>query len=285
MLTNILKLKKVPLINKNSINDVNIISFNNKQIINFINYYNYLKQALKLKNVYIDTISFSQLNKNITITITLYFNALRLLLLKKKVNFKNIKTNYSHFSKNYIIPKHFLKYNKLNSLTLNCININKQINIQKSLTLYAILKNSISSLLKKKRYLLIDFIRIITLLIENKISAKLFSLSIGQIFATLSKKSHNRFFLILKKIFKTIILDNKIPKSMSKIEGIKFKISGRIRGKTRADTRNITVGSVPLQTDAKHIEFFKQHVYTVYGAFGLKLWVYRNPQALITKAS
>lgn len=55
-------------------------------------------------------------------------------------------------------------------------------------------------------------------------------------------------------------------------------MSGRIRGKTRADTRIITVGTVPLQSQSKYIEHFKQHVFTLYGAFGLKIWIYRKAQ-------
>lgn len=273
---NILKLKKVTLANKNYINDVTILSFNKKQTINLINYYNYFKQALRLKNVYIDNASFSILNKQTFITVNLYFSALKLALLKKKATFKSSKTNYNLSTKSPIISKQFLKANQINNCILKITNINKQINVSKSLTLYNTLKSSISNLLKKKRYLLIDFIRITTLLIENKISGKLFAAFIGQIFAILSKKSHNRFFLILKKIFKTIILDTKLPENTAKIQGIKFKISGRIRGKTRADTRIITVGTVALQSESKHIEYFKQHIYTLHGAFGLKLWIYRT---------
>lgn len=278
MLINISKFKKTPLVNKNYINDTNILAYNNKQILNFINYYNYIKQALKLKNVYVDTASFSLLGRSATFHMNLYFSALKLSLLKKKTKsqVKVSKNTYFNFSKNNLFPKHFIKFNKINTSILKLVNVNKQINIKKSLSLYTSLKSSILSLLKKKRYLLIDFIRIATLMIENKISGKLFALLIAQIFATLSKKSHNRFFLILKKVFKTIILDTKLPENSLKIEGIKLKISGRIRGKTRADTRMITVGTVPLQTEAKHIEFFKQHIYTLHGAFGLKLWIYKN---------
>lgn len=279
---NILKYKKIVLANKNSIKDTNIVLYNNKQILNFINYYNYLKQALKLKNIYLDTASFSSVGKNLSVTLNIYFSALKVSLLKKrgKINYKGQKNRYFLHSKNSLFPSHFVVFNQLNNAVIKFYNINSTINIKKSLSLYAKLKSSIFSLLKKRRYLLIDFIRIITLITENKASGKLFAGIISQIFSTLSKKSHNRFFLILKKVFKIIILENQLPQNTLKIEGIKLKISGRIRGKTRSDIRVITVGSVPLQTESKHIEFFKQHIYTLYGAFGLKLWIYRSSISL-----
>lgn len=275
---NILKYKNVALANKNSISDANFILCNNKQVLNFINYYNHLKQALKLKNIHLDTSSFSSMSKNVSVTLNIYFSALKISLLKKrgKSTFKTQKNKYFLQSKNDLFPAHFVAFNQFNNAAVKFFNINTQINVKKSLTLYAKLKASVFSFLKKRRYLLIDFIRIITLLSENKISGKLFALIIGQIFATLSKKSHNRFFLILKKVFKIIISDNQVTQSELKIQGIKLKISGRIRGKTRSDTRVITVGSVPLQAESKHIEFFKQHIYTLYGAFGLKLWIYKS---------
>ena len=278
MHTNILKLKKKPLFNKSCVNNTKILIHNNKQILNFINYYNYIKQALKLKHVYIENIKFFLLGKNLLITLNIYFSSLKLSLLKKrsKYDFKTEEKYPILRSKNSLFPKKFSNTNKLNNATIKFYNINKKINIKKSLDLYINIKTSIFTLLKKKRYLLMDFIKITTLLIEAKVSIQLFSLFIGQMFLTLSKKNHNRFFLILKKIFKIIISDTKINKKILKINGFKLQMSGRIRGKTRADKRIITVGTVPLQSHFKHIEYFTQHIFTVYGVFGLKLWVFRN---------
>lgn len=81
---NILKFKKTPSFNKNCTNDTNILLYNNKQIVNFINYYNYIKQALKLKHVYIENITFFLVGKNLLINLNIYFSSLKLILLKKK---------------------------------------------------------------------------------------------------------------------------------------------------------------------------------------------------------
>ena len=229
--------------------------------------------------MYVDNISFYLVGKNLIINLFIYYNFLKLILLRKKTKLGNLNINkFNVITKNSLFPKKIIELNKLNNATLNFVNLNKKINNQKSLTLYKAIKKSIFVLLKKKRYLLLDFIRATILLIEAKISVKIFAIFIGQIFASLTKKSHNRFFLILKALFKVIISDTLIPNDILKIEGIKLTIGGRLRGKTRADVRSITVGTVPLQSASKHIEYFKQHVFTIYGAFGLKIWVYRNKQ-------
>ena len=277
---NILKLKNTTSFNKNCTTDVNILIHNNKQIINFINFSNYIKQALRIKNVYIENMTFYLNGKNLIVNLNLYYSSLKLSLLKKKFKpgfkLQNKKFLSNLHSKNSLFPKKFIKQNKLNNATIKFYNINKEINIQKALDIYKLIKNSIVTLLKKKRYLLIDLIRVTSLLIEAKITIKIFALFIGQIFATLSKKSHNRFFLILKKLFNIIIADKKVDQNITKIKGIKLKMAGRLRGKPRSDIKAITVGTVPLQSNSKHIEYFKQHVFTVYGAFGLKLWLFRS---------
>ena len=274
---NILKLKNLTSFNKNCTADTNILIYNKKQIINFINFSIYIKQALKLKHIYVENISFSLLGKDLLINATLYYSSLKLSLLKKKsklVLSSPAVITPALINKNTFFPRKFILANKLNYATFKFININTAINNSKTLTLYKSIKNSLLLLLKKKKYLLIDFIRITVLLTEAKISVKLFTIFIGQIFATLSKKSHNRFFLILKKLFKIIISETK--QGEPTIKGIKLKMGGRLRGKTRSDVRTLTVGTVPLQSSCKNIDYFKQHIFTIYGTFGLKIWVYRN---------
>jgi len=275
---NILKLKNLTSFNQNCTIDTNIIVYNNKQIINFINYYNYIKQVLKIKNIYLENINFYLNDKNLIIHLIIYYSALKLTFFKKKSKLLliNKSKNLNNINyKNTLFPINFIKNNKINTTTIKFLNINKEINAQKTLNLYKTIKTSIVSLLKKKRYLLVDFIRVTVLLLDAKITVKLFTNFIGQMFATLSKKNHNRFFLILKKLFTIMINDKKLNSNALKIQGIKLKISGRLRGKPRSDIKTITVGTVPLQSKSKHIEYFKQHVFTIYGTFGLKIWIFR----------
>lgn len=62
----------------------------------------------------------------------------------------------------------------------------------------------------------------------------------------------------------------------SSLSGIKFIIKGKLKGKRRKSNSIVTIGQMPIQSFYKQIEFSKVSAFTVYGTFGLKLWVYRS---------
>ena len=69
------------------------------------------------------------------------------------------------------------------------------------------------------------------------------------------------------------IIEKKID-AKKNILGIKFLVNGKILGKLRSSSKLISVGSVPIRTINADIMFSQSHVYTLYGAFGFKLWVH-----------
>ena len=73
-------------------------------------------------------------------------------------------------------------------------------------------------------------------------------------------------------LFKT--QSNSINKTNYNLCGVKFLLSGRIRGKSRSSSNLIQIGSVPTQTISKTIDYATSHVYTLYGVFGIKVWTY-----------
>jgi ribosomal protein S3 len=73
---------------------------------------------------------------------------------------------------------------------------------------------------------------------------------------------------MLKNLFQLIVKTSDI------LKGVKVQLSGKIQGKTRATHQNIIIGNISTQT-LKNIVFEKTHIYTNYGAFGLKIWVYK----------
>ena len=100
-----------------------------------------------------------------------------------------------------------------------------------------------------------------------------------EIFRILQKKMHSRFFNFITQYFKLLILEsgytlNKFKKKFY-LKGIKITITGKLKGKPRSHKYNCTVGSVPIQTISHNIDYAKQHAFTIYGVFGIKLWVYR----------
>ena len=61
--------------------------------------------------------------------------------------------------------------------------------------------------------------------------------------------------------------------------GIKIQIAGKINGKLRAKTRCFNVGlSVPAQALCSNIDYSLVEAFTYTGVFGIKVWVYMQPQ-------
>jgi len=114
------------------------------------------------------------------------------------------------------------------------------------------------------------------------------------------KRQHVRFFRLIEHLFSFLeqkgiqtftqeqkekyIKSNKSPKIVNKalayvnlnrvptnLIGLKFLISGRLRGKLRKKKKYIQTGTVPIQQFKNYIEFETTQVLTRYGVFGLKL--------------
>jgi hypothetical protein len=129
-----------------------------------------------------------------------------------------------------------------------------------------------TQLFNRRYSLFIDFIKILSLISLRQVKIDVFGQLLGQVFKNLQKKSHNRFFSFLKKIFTFLT-----KSGFSNITGLKLIVKGKLLGKPRASMKKILIGSVPLQQIDSNIVFSKNHVYTIYGAFGFKLWInYKN---------
>jgi hypothetical protein len=128
----------------------------------------------------------------------------------------------------------------------------------------------------RKFSLFIDFLKISVLFYQKKILVSTFLYILGQIFRVLPKRKHSRFLFFLKFIFQLFVNEFSGKNFEGKIKGIKFVINGKLQGKTRASSSCIQIGAVPIQSINENIEFSKLHVYTIYGAFGFKIWVCRK---------
>ena len=159
------------------------------------------------------------------------------------------------------------------TVLLNLQIINKDINNLSFNFFYWKIKRFASLLFVRRFNLFIDFIKILVLFAHNKISVTIFLSFLAQVFRRLPKRNHNRFLFFLKFLFQTLL---KKDKNVSNVFGIKFIVAGRLLGKMRANSSRLQVGVVPIQSIDKYIEFSKLHVYTLYGAFGFKLWIYRK---------
>ena len=93
------------------------------------------------------------------------------------------------------------------------------------------------------------------------------------------KKDYRDYILSLEQVLPCKYCRMNLEKNFKNISqynlcGVKFLLSGRIRGKSRASSNLIQIGSTPTQTLSKTIDFATDHVYTLYGVFGIKMWTY-----------
>jgi len=218
-------------------------------------------------------------NKQIFFTITAFFRSSKTINYKRK----GLKQKYSSskISKkstfSVFINKQFPLFVS-NFVVINFKNLNKNLNKRFVSFFFNIVKRFAGFLFARRFNLFIDFLKLSSFFSESKISSSSYLYILGQIFRILPKRKHNRFIFFLKVIFTAIV--EEFPKKFSEaslhsIKGIKFIVHGKLQGKTRADSRCIQVGSVPIQTISKNIDFSRLHVYTMYGAFGFQMWVYR----------
>jgi hypothetical protein len=248
-------------INKRSVNAHEVIKSNlfTKYITKILE-----KKHISVSELYLDpTINSCVLDLNVFIRTNIFLKYNK--LARSEYEFQNKKKFCVNLSK--MLQRKFL-YFQLKTMNINVAPLNFKINsiIAKNLFFKSLQFKKI--FFNRRHNLFMDFIKVSALLIANDINVKVFSKVIEQIFKVLQKRSHNKFMSFLKKYF-LILLNSK----SGKIKGIKMIINGKLGGKPRSSTKKILVGSMPLKTISANTVFTKSHVYTPYGAYGLKLWI------------
>jgi len=262
--------------------DFNLVNLDTKVFLYSLQFLKYFETLLNKKNIWIIKKTFSISSSNSYLTLELFYKSAKTAFYKRKGFI--IKKKMSAFNKNQSLLNLFNKnfpLNKINNLIFNIRNLNKELDSLILASLYNKTKKFINNIFIRRFNLYIDFLKLTTLLIQDKICADKFIYLLAQIFKALSKRVHTRFLFFLKALFKILIsnnfnvvnLDNNL---ISSILGLKFIINGKLQGKPRASFSCIQEGSVPIQSFAKNIDFAKNHVYTLYGVFGIRIWIYRK---------
>jgi hypothetical protein len=104
----------------------------------------------------------------------------------------------------------------------------------------------------------------------NTSSAYLIGSVIKKFFENRAQRKKQRFFFnnlrkFLYNYRKEIFFDN--------IQGIKIEIKGKMNGRDRSSLYRIRLGSVPLSTISKNISYAFLPAFTIYGSFGIKVWI------------
>jgi small subunit ribosomal protein S3 len=58
--------------------------------------------------------------------------------------------------------------------------------------------------------------------------------------------------------------------------GVKVIVAGRLNGSEIARTETLSEGKIPLHTLRADIDYFRSQARTIYGAIGVKVWIYKG---------
>lgn len=173
---------------------------------------------------------------------------------------KNCTTvNLNSLQKKILKNLNLFTNNKFNvNLTIQEINfINSHSNTEQALLSFR--KFERTPFFKKGKSLFVP-------LVTRKNSAKLLGTFIAAQLETI--KRHNFFFNFLQESL-TLILDQKL----SKVQGVKILIAGRLNNAARSRHKIIRVGKISLLKIDSKIDYSESTAFTSNGTFGIKVWI------------
>lgn len=214
---------------------------------------NYLRQLLKKKkfNLHYHQLNFS--NSVLQIFISAYKKT---AANTKKKNFKTKKTELLNNIKSQNVLKTINNFtnNKLH-INLKILNLNNHNRKSQQKT-----NNSFS------RIRLPEIEQLYPLIMNQQDSAKLLGTFIAEYLK--ATKRHNLFFNSLNKSLNMII-----KQQNSKIKGIKILIKGRLNNAARSRNQYIKIGTIPLITKSRSIDYSESTAFTPNGTIGIKIWI------------
>ena len=255
-----------------------------KQTVHLVILLKYLQFLFYKCNIFLVKSTIQIQANKIYINFVLFFRTRYLLKLKKKIKKQNrtARNSRSIFKilnlisdcsifilSTKIINSDLRKNNKLSKALLA--------NFFKSCNRYS------KMLFPRRLNFFLDFLKLSTLLFRNKIKIAFFLRMLSETLSVLQKKRHTLYLQFIKFFFLLLLKpEKKIVKLLSDVElntlivGIKFNIAGKLKGKQRASSSCLILGNIPIQTLKSDIQFAKIDTFTVYGIFGLKLWINRK---------
>jgi hypothetical protein len=116
-------------------------------------------------------------------------------------------------------------------------------------------------------------ILLINIILNSRNSTLLFGKFLSFFFKLFykSKRKISKFFSFIRQYLK-LFFNLKI--AFININGIKIQIKGRFSGAARSSSNIFQIGSIPLQTVVTNVSYRFFPIFTKYGVFGVKLWVY-----------
>jgi len=60
---------------------------------------------------------------------------------------------------------------------------------------------------------------------------------------------------------------------LTNLSGLKIQVNGRLNGRNRSTNYVIHFGRLPLQTFSENVDYIYIPAFTLYGVFGIKVWL------------
>jgi len=253
----------------------NLLTGNPKLFLYGLVFLKFLEKLLRKKNVFLIGKELNFESNKCFLTCSIFYRASKLSYYQQRHKLKKFTPQTTNALQS-LITKHFSLFNN-NFIQISFVNLNKSLRKESLRFGYLKIRRFVNTLFARRFNFFIDFIKLSSLFTANKISSDSFLFFLGLIFRILPKRKHNIFLIFLNVLF-TGFLAKGLPARVSDttILGIKFLINGRLKAKPRANSTTMLVGSVPVQSLDKNIQFSKLHVNTIYGVFGFQFWVYRK---------
>lgn len=98
--------------------------------------------------------------------------------------------------------------------------------------------------------------------------ARIVAIKLNNMRSRSDRKTQKKFLLFVKLLLLHILKFNVV-----KIKGLRISVKGRINGIPRSKLWCISKGTISLQKISSKIDYFYVPSYTVYGTFGIKVWI------------
>ena len=171
---------------------------------------------------------------------------------------------------------------KISSYTISLVYLNMQVLRRNSKYFKRRTYRFRRSLFRRRFSLFLDSVRVFSLILQKKLGAAAFLFILSLILQFLTKKLHARFLVYVRHLIYGLVKNSKdggadyrSVGSLGQLKGIKFKISGKLKGKLRASSYLIQYGFMPNQSIDQLIDYSLIHTYTRYGAFGMRAWFFK----------
>jgi len=194
-------------------------------------------KAFKSKKRIISKNDLTLFNTSAYFILDIYFFAKKSIIKYKK--------KWRKQKKALIFLKKVLSYFNITTILIKIINLNKNLKKLQVKNMFYKLKKFKFTLFNKNTKMFINFVKLTVLLLKKKLNIVNYLEQLTKLFQPLNKKFHSKFLFFIKFLLKLLIRQNT---AFSRIIGVQFTLTGRLKGKPRSKKKKIVVGKLSCQT-------------------------------------